>query len=166
MNYRVIEGHSGIALTSDIQRQALLDSIGPMDIVCEVGTHHGSTCRYLAERRSEARFICIDNLASNPIIQWLANKQQNMNLFVGTLQEFALVASTLFNMIFVDACHKEDPCYNDLETARLLVLPHGTIVAHDYGFEGVTAAVDRYCLKYRASIVRKVECLAFIQVTP
>ena len=163
-----IAGHVGESLVTNEEMALLLESISPRAKFCEVGTWQGSTCRYLAENRPDANFLCVDNysgLASPPeVLKWMANCRPNMNLFVGTFQEFALYCpNQQFNTIFIDASHKEPDCFSDLETARLLLLPGGILLAHDYEVNlpegphiGVVRAVDRFCLQYKKSILKKV----------
>lgn len=165
-----IEGHAGESVVSDNERQALLEATKPRSKFCEVGTYHGSTCRYLAENRPEATFLCIDNFwrSASPgmVDKWMANARPNMNLFIGTFQEFLVFApQAQFNLVFVDASHTEEGCFSDLETARLVLLPNGILAAHDYEREidpGVTIAIDRYCLQYHRTIVHRIDSLVFI----
>jgi len=168
---RSLEGHVGESVVSVSELNALLESITSRAKVCEVGTYHGSTCRFLAENRPEALFLCVDNFwrSKSPgmVDNWMANAMPNMNLFVGTFPEFLMFApQQQFHLILVDASHREDDCFSDLETARLLLLPNGILAAHDYEREidpGVTTAVNRFCLQYQKSIVRKVDSLVFIE---
>lgn len=165
-----IEGHAGESVVSVDELNMLLGAIDTRARVCEVGTYHGSTCRYLAEHKPEALFLCIDNFwrSKSPgmVDNWMVNATFNMNLFVGTFQEFLVFApQQQFHLIFVDASHTEEDCFSDLETARLLLLPGGILAAHDYEREidpGVTVAIDRFCLQYQNSIVKRVDNLVFI----
>lgn len=63
-----------------------------------------------------------------------------------------------FDMIYVDANHMEEPCYEDLMLCEPLLRPSGYLCGHDYteypnreddavtrGNYGVTRAVDRFC---------------------
>jgi hypothetical protein len=50
-----------------------------------------------------------------------------------------------FSFAFVDGWHSEEGAYSDLQSASRWLLPGGAIFVHDAYWEGVKAAVDRFC---------------------
>ena len=92
--------------------------------------------------------------------KWLANRQPNMRLWVGTATQLAcLDPAPTFQVIFVDGVHHYHACRRDLRASALLASRAGHIFVHDYqGPEqpGVTKAVGHFVEKSDWQIIRQV----------
>lgn len=170
-----IVGHS--MMTAE-ERDAVLRHIPPAGSVLEIGTASGATAAWLAKQRPAVQFVSVDIfVGGNPgevgPDDWFANKQPNMNLWVGTLVELVVqfgCSGREFDVAIIDGNHSERGCYEDLAAVEFLVCSNGTIVSHDYGSPrpqtaGVRRAVDRFCDKHNWKIVEEVGWLAFLNHT-
>jgi len=136
----------------------------PGGAILEIGTLHGVTAARLAAAYPSVTVISVDVFQEINANCWLANRQPNQLLFVGTVQDLAtLEPLRRFDLIFVDADHHHKPCLDDLQTSLGLLAPSGRLFCHDYGFrEGVTLAVDEFCSLSSRRIVARVDTLVEI----
>jgi SAM-dependent methyltransferase len=143
-------GFQGVSKLRPRQFEALAGSLAQGGRFLEVGTLHGVTAARLAKACPEAWVVSVDVFRELNPNAWLANRQPNQSLFVGTLQEFALYARPgQFDVVWIDADHRFEPCLADLRTAGGLLKPGGRLFAHDYADPdrlGVTMAIDRFCI--------------------
>ena len=124
----------------------------------EIGTFHGVTAALLAESNPDCLIVSLDIFRDVSSENWFANRRKNQLLFVGTAQALCnLGVAELFDVIFVDANHKYDPCLADLVSASAMLALGGSILAHDYDdrFPGVVLAVDTFCEQQGWRIVAK-----------
>jgi len=143
-----LPGIAGRTLISPREREALLRVVPENGTVLEIGTYHGGTAAYLAERRPGAAIFCVDPWmfpgADRVAGNWVRNRQAfpNMRIFTGTSKEFAVTNATRFDLILVDSAHYYQECFDDIEVA--LRRSPKVIAVHDYGicFPEVTRAAD------------------------
>lgn len=114
-------------------------------VFVEVGTYHGVTAAYMAKKRPGATYLSVDPFPSKEGMDllrncagasdyWVANRQPNMRLFIGTLAD----ADTLFrenfaDVVFIDGDHLFDAVLLDLRAAWKMVKHRGAILVHDIG---------------------------------
>jgi hypothetical protein len=169
------EGMAGHSAMSDVDRNAWIDMIKSSNAktVLEIGTFCGVTCALLAKEFPEVNFLCIDpfmkgvGTGAGVIEHWHKNRQPNMNLFVGTAQEFAERMMNLFarekdgyaenrlpsfDLVFVDGDHGYEGALKDLRTVNEMT---DHILCHDVGrvepgLDQVTKAVEDFCTESKA----------------
>ena len=127
----------------------------------EVGTLHGVTAALLAEANPDCLVVSLDIFRDVTPLNWFANRRKNQALYVGTAQDLCLLGAGPFDVIFVDAQHKHEPCLADLLSADEMLAPDGKLFAHDYDerWPGVVRAVDEFCEKYNWRIAAKAKQL-------
>jgi predicted O-methyltransferase YrrM len=132
----------GDSLVNRREMDFLTRALPSEGIMLEVGTYHGVTAATIASEKQKARIVCIDpfvktNEALPGMIGdeeiWRKNAQPNMELFVGTLREFAVENDRLFDVVFIDGCHAYECSKDDLIAGAPLVKKGGLLLAHDYG---------------------------------
>jgi predicted O-methyltransferase YrrM len=161
-----IDGREGESLVNPKELDYLLESVldvQPITLV-EIGTFEGATAAHIAKSRPKARVICIDPFPPrtpenvelvNPgdVTRWMANRQPNMNLFVGTAMEFLTLNHCRYfaDIVFVDGDHRTEAVYADMLAAEIMLRGGGVILAHDYNRlkktleEEVKPGIDRFC---------------------
>jgi predicted O-methyltransferase YrrM len=155
----------------------IVDSIPVKSKIAEVGTANGATARLIAKHRTDVHILCIDTFVDHkcePLKgipesraqRWVMNRVSNMNLFVGTLQEFSSIAPVEFDVIFIDADHAYRSVLLDLDTSMKHLSHGGMIFVHDYGCKdhsGVKLAVDEWCSRTGFKITNITETLVTLE---
>jgi len=166
-----IRGLAGCSLLQAEERDAILAAIPRRGRVLEIGTLSGASVAYFAARRPQATFLSVDIFVKGPSpgagspANWLANRQPNMRLFVGTageLLEFSRAG--VFDLVFIDGDHSKTGCRRDLRASLGLLAPGGLLAAHDYCGErpGVIRAVDQFSAEAGFAIVKRVQSTVFL----
>ncbi len=149
-----LKGFAGHSYMNVRERQALLDYIQPGDTVIEIGTADGATIAWVASRKLESEFLCIDTFPGpdhdvagqiGNREKWDANRQPNMALFVGTAAAYAGTdGHKVAQVAIIDGEHTLEAVAADLRAVRALVEPGGLVLCHDcYGrTNGVRQAVE------------------------
>jgi hypothetical protein len=162
-----VPGCVGQALTSPEERELLLSLTPKEGVFIEIGTFHGATAGWLAERRPRVTFFCIDTFGSGEDKRfwgnsglWIKNRRPNMHLFVGTATQFAsYVRGARASVVFVDGQHAPmKPVLDDLYAAWSLSLEGSeTLVCHDFKRRArVQQAVARFCETTPFSLVQSL----------
>ena len=124
----------------------------------EIGSASGASAAMLADARPDLSIVCVDIFVGdlhegNPdghwsrSRRWIVNRRPNMNLWVGTIHEFARASFAPFHAALVDAGHEYAECLSDLCDVQGLLLPGAVLFAHDYQcpeYPGVQQAVDEF----------------------
>ena len=165
----IMQRHAGVSKLRPGQFEFLSAAVTPAARVLEVGTLHGVTAAKLAGKHPNARVLSVDIFVGVNPECWLANHRSNQTLFVGMVQDLAaLQPAVRFDVIFVDADHRYEPCKRDLKTALTLLAPGGRLFAHDYGqaadwkWPGVTRAVDELCAEHGLRVIGRETSLVEI----
>jgi len=149
-----LEGFAGHSYMNPRERVALLEYIEPGDQVIEIGTADGATIAWVAARKRESEFLCIDTFPGpehdvtgqiGSHEKWLANRQGNMALFEGTAAAYAATEGhRIAQVAIIDGEHTLEAVCADLRAVRALVAPGGLVLCHDYAgrTNGVKQAVD------------------------
>jgi len=165
----------GRSFMTDDQRAAILEELPEQGNVLEIGTGHGTTVAWWAQRRPAVTFVTVDNFEVAPgtgpgdIEDWLTNHQPNQLLFRGTSAQFGAVALPVFDAIFIDGDHSYEGCMADLILGKRLVVAGGKLMLHDYGrmevpsLRGVTKAADTFCPTYHWTVKRVLVCTAVME---
>jgi len=169
----------GRSFMTDAQRDQILGLLPQHGDVLEIGTGHGTTVAYWAQRRPDVRFLSVDIFQAGEgtgpgvIEDWLANRQPNQHLFVGTagnLKSYGrALAFPLFEAVFVDGGHGYEDCKCDLRTVHTFIGGGGKLLVHDYGrldvpnLRGVTKAVDEFCRECHWKLAKVVGCVAVLE---
>jgi len=170
-----IRGLAGCSLLRADERDAILAAIPQRGRVLEIGTLSGASVAYFAAQRPNATFLSVDIFVKGPSpgagspANWLANKQPNMRLFIGTARELLeFCRPGAFDLIFVDGDHSKTGCRRDLCASVELLAPGGLLAAHDYCRErpGVIRAVDQFCAEAGFAVANRVESTAFLREGP
>ena len=172
-----LPGLVGGSAMSAKQRAAIANLIPQSGLVLEIGTLSGVTVASWAKERPNASFLSVDPFKRAPGTgagykkNWIANKQPNMKLFVGTMANYRRKlwesdARPEYDVIVVDGDHSRDGCLNDLKQVEWFLKPSGVIVVDDYGrseehLKGVTEAVDFFVLhrpQYEKMVLEQWAC--------
>jgi len=149
-----LEGFAGHSYMMLGERMALLEFIVPGDLVIEIGTADGATIAWVAARKAQSEFLCIDSFPHGEhgvtgqignFENWHANRQPNMALFEGTAAAYAATEGhRIAQVAIIDGEHTIDAIAADLRAVRALVQPGGLVLCHDYAHRdnGVKQAVD------------------------
>ncbi len=149
-----LEGFAGHSYMNPREREALLDFIVPGDTVIEIGTGDGATIAWVAARKRESQFLCIDTFPPpdhevtgqiGNCEKWSANRQSNMALYIGTAASYAGTAGhRIAQVAIIDGEHTFEAVFADLRAVRALVEPGGLVTCHDcFGRQnGVRGAVE------------------------
>ena len=162
-------GVLGLSPMNDRERDYILGAIGPTDSVLEIGTFHGALAAYWAQARPDAFFVSIDDYESHKdcsLVAAYANRQPNQVLIIGKSKTLLNLLQRKFDLIFIDADHREDGCKADLSMCLNLVEDDGVIICHDYypKDEGrVASAVDEFNGTQGWKIVRVYQHLAILR---
>lgn len=144
----------------------LIATVPPNGSYLELGTWCGAGAAAVASRRPDTRIVSVDNFDGFPYgpALWWANARPRMQLFVGTVADFAAISRPkAFDVILVDASHREADVLHDLACATQLVTDTGTLLVHDYTAQwpGVVQAVNKFCqqtpwrrIEQRGSLVK------------
>ena len=155
-------------------RERILAEIPERGDVLELGTGHGVTAAWWAERRPRVRFLSVDTFqaakGTGPgiIEDWLANHLPNQHLFVGTAKDYVrLSGSVWYDVVFIDGGHGYQDCMIDLNALRRVVRQSGKMLVHDYGRKchtlvQVTQAVNDFVKLEPWGIERVVGCVAVL----
>ncbi len=139
-----LEGFAGKSYMNAREREALLDYIGPGDVVIEIGTGDGATIAWVASQRPDAQFLSIDTFpaAEHDVSgqignyeNWVENRQRNMGLYWGTAAAYAAkVGHMVAQVAIIDGEHTIEAVLADLRAVRALVAAGGLVLCHDcYG---------------------------------
>lgn len=63
----------------------------------------------------------------------------------GTAAEVLTAKGIKADLIYIDADHRETAVFNDMQSYYPLLLPGGVLFGHDYQFESVRNAINRFC---------------------
>jgi len=157
------------------ERVAIAESLPVAGRVLEVGTLHGVTVASWAKALPHTRFVSVDPFVNQKQgaggqENWMRNKQPNMALLVGTINDVAVaVPPHWFDFIVVDGDHTEAGCYHDLDVSQQLLAGGGTIAVHDYGHPKkpeVKVAVHRFCEEAGFAIVRTEKTMVWVTKKP
>ncbi|KKM22010.1 hypothetical protein LCGC14_1629630, partial [marine sediment metagenome] len=123
----------------------------------EVGTASGVTISLLSAENPQVTFVSIDlynpsiKSTNERILWWRLNNRPPANLWIGTFQQFEMFCNpNIFDTIWIDARHSDKSVYEDLNSARELLVSGGVILSHDYGLSetnynyGATSGADRW----------------------
>lgn len=156
-------GLMGVSLITRAELAFLLNYLPPAGRFLEIGTACGVTAALVAKARPDITVLCVDNFSmpwpdTDCMMDWRDNKQTNMRLWFGTTRELidCLAPAGRFDMILVDADHNFEPTLASLHEASSLLVPGGTITAHDWmnpGWPDVAPAVDEFCRQSGFSII-------------
>lgn len=119
--------------------------------IAEIGVFKGETSRFLTENCALEEYWMIDNMKTPfPIIP---NTE-----FVNADSETAAktFGDRFFDLVFIDADHKEEAVYKDITAWLPKIRVGGIICGHDYDnpeHPGVRKAVDRFFEKSRINFV-------------
>lgn len=165
----------GRSFMTDVQRDQILELLPHAGEVLEIGTGHGMTVAYWAQRRPEVRFLSVDifraaeGTGPGVIEDWLVNRQPNQHLFVGTAADLAAYGGeALFAAAFVDGGHGYTDCLNDLRAVQGFIAGRGKLLVHDYrrldvpNLRGVTKAVDEFRRGWHWILSSVVGCVAVL----
>jgi hypothetical protein len=172
----VIDGFTGASAMSDTDRGAWKNAMAKIPATgffIEVGTFCGVSCASIAKQCKDVRFLCVDpfkaGVGTGPGMpeHWMHNRQPNMRLFVGTLQELnAMCPQLRADMILIDGDHGYNGCSLDLDTAKDMT---DKILAHDYGrgqephLREVTDAVDHFCKRENWKLVNRTGYMVYLE---
>jgi len=154
------EGFVGKSHSSQKEYEWMASLTPKNGVFVEVGSYHGVSAAWLAQKRPDLLIICVDPFPpktdeydeSGDINLWIQNKQETMRLFVGSLKEFWHIAKRgIADTIFIDGDHRYDPVMADLHDALRVCTPDGRIFCHDYSrprdedVSDVARAVNDFC---------------------
>jgi len=122
--------------------------------VLEIGTFDGATAAHWAKAQPKVKFTSVDPFKKGPgtdagsLEIWRANKQDNMDLFVGNSPQFAASNRKKFDVVFIDGAHSGLWCLTDLTVAGKVLKKRGKIWVHDFvpKLGGIIKAVKIFCL--------------------
>ena len=172
-----INGMIGESWMNAPERDALVRLLPETGSFLEIGTADGVTAAYIADRRPQARIVCVDTFPGptsrvtgqlGSYNRWFQNRRPNMHLWVGTALDFCmLVPPGQFDEVLVDGEHKYDPARDDGAAAFWLVSETGYIAAHDFEHRenGVKQAMNDLCQRHKLQVTEIVGSMAIIAVT-
>ena len=152
-----VEGKEGLALVSKREFGMLQEYAAKAKFFLEVGTASGVTISLLSAENPQVTFVSIDlynpsiKSTNERILWWRLNNRPPANLWIGTFQQFEMFCNpNIFDTIWIDARHSDKSVYEDLNSARELLVSGGVILSHDYGLSetnynyGATSGADRW----------------------
>lgn len=170
-DWSFLPGYCGISCMLPEERLAIEAAIPQTGKFLEIGTLHGVTVATWATARPDARFLSVDpfvflKAGKAPMQNWHRNKQPNMALLVGTVDDVTELSPRPFDVVLIDGDHSEDGCYHDLVACAPLLWPWGQLIVHDYrkaSNPGVEPAARRFCEESDYEIVRTVGTLIWLK---
>ncbi len=156
----------GKSRMNEQERDAILKSLPMKGVMLEIGTYHGASAAYWAERRPDLHIISTDPFTNGHMAEagdpeiWKANARHNQELFRKTSLEFLRVCNDeeRYDVIFIDGAHNFKWCSIDLFVSDLILARKGIIMVHDYcngkNCAGIVMAVSEFCSERKYHIVK------------
>lgn len=159
---------------AELELSYLAELASRSNLIVEIGTWRGRSARALADN-TPGKLFCVDTWADNAYgavfpedasdlcqhKDWLWN-EFNKNLGdvmickvtpyrMQSVEAAALLGSTQFDMIFIDAGHNYEDVVADINAWRPLLREGGVLCGHDYAdyHPGVVRAVDELVPRFR-----------------
>jgi hypothetical protein len=165
-----VNGSEMLILEEELE--AVVEAIPEHGRFLEIGSYHGVTASLVAQRRPNATIVCVDPFRKpGSDAHWHKNKQPNMTLMKGTVDDLLATNPEPFDVALIDGDHRKHPCYRDLWACERLVKADGLRIAHDFrkvpqthvtGKRGVQRAVSVFRRRYHYKIEKVVGSLAFL----
>jgi len=163
---------SGPGLMFDDEFEQLRRLIPRHGTYLEFGCWTGTTVMRLMEARDDIEATSVDIFYDwRQAVSYLVNRSHHLKhrLWWGETRTYhAQCAHHIYDVVMVDADHREEAAYRDLGYAFDLVKPGGIVLIHDYGSDyhrGVTNAANKYAEDNGLQVKRLVRTLAQVGVS-
>ena len=116
--------------------------------MCEVGVRDGRTTFYLLDNIPSLKIFAIDKDTALFYNNTVKEKYKDRLISIQGLSNEVVDDVPSVDIVFIDADHNYNGCYNDIENYSKKVLPNGILSGHDIDYPGVNKAVNELVTSY------------------